>query len=226
MLEPRSVAGMRTLGRAVLALAAVLSILLTTGGTARADSSWSGTLTQAIDHVPVATEDRSGYDRDLFHLWIDADGDGCDTRAEVLISEAEDAPTVGSGCSLSGGRWYSYYDGVSQTSASALDIDHVVALAEAWDSGARSWSSSRREAYANDLGDSHTLVGVTAALNRSKGDQDVAEWLPPINHCRYLKDWLIAKVRWGLSQDSTEKAALQDIAAGCTNSTVTVTVVG
>ena len=88
---------------------------------------WSGTLTQAIDHVPVATEDRTGYDRDLFRHWIDADGDGCDTRAEVLISEAEEAPTVGSGCSLSGGRWYSYYDGVSQTSASALDIDHMVA---------------------------------------------------------------------------------------------------
>jgi hypothetical protein len=217
---------MRLLGRAVLALAAVLSIQLTTGGPAHADSTWSGTLTQAIDHVPVATEDRTGYDRDLFHLWIDADSDGCDTRAEVLISEAEEAPTVGSGCSLSGGRWYSYYEGASQTTASALDIDHMVPLAEAWDSGASSWSSSRRESYANDLGDSHTLVGVTASLNRSKGDQDVAEWLPPINHCRYLKDWLIAKVRWGLSQDSTEKAALQDLAAGCTNSTITVTVVG
>ena len=90
----------------------------------------------AIDHIPVAGEVRTGYSRDLFHLWIDADGDGCDTRAEVLISEAEDAPTVGSGCSLSGGRWFSYYDGVSQTSASALDIDHMVPLAEAWDSGA------------------------------------------------------------------------------------------
>ena len=143
----------------------------------------------------------------------------------MLVSEAEDAPTVGSGCSLSGGRWYSYYDGVSQTSASALDIDHMVALAEAWDSGARSWTASRREAYANDLGDSHTLVGVTASLNRSKGDQDVAEWLPPINQCRYLKDWLTAKVRWGLSQDSAEKAALEDVAAGCADSAITVTVV-
>jgi hypothetical protein len=214
---------MRTLGRAALALAALLSLVLTTGGPARASTSWSGTLTAAISHIPVAGEVRTGYSRDKFHLWIDADGDGCDTRAEVLISEAEDAPTVGSGCSLSGGRWYSYYDGVSQFSASALDIDHLVPLAEAWDSGARSWTASRREAYANDLGDSHTLVGVTASLNRSKGDQDVAEWLPPINHCRYIKDWVTAKIRWGLSQDSAEKSALQQVAAGCTNSTITVT---
>jgi hypothetical protein len=210
----------------VLALAALPSVLLVTGGPAQADSQWSGSLVQAIEHVPVATEDRTGYDRDLFRHWVDADGDGCDARAEVLIAEAEDAPTVGSGCSLSGGRWYSYYDGVSQTSASSLDIDHLVALAEAWDSGASSWTASRREAYANDLGDSHTLVGVTAALNRSKGDQDIAEWLPPINHCRYVKDWLTAKIRWGLSQDSAERAALEDVVAGCTNSTITVTVVG
>jgi hypothetical protein len=217
---------MRLLGRAGLALAFVLSILLATPGTAAADSQWSGSLTQAIDHIPVAGEVRTGYSRDLFRHWVDADGDGCDTRDEVLISEAEDAPTVGSGCSLSGGRWYSYYDGVYQTSASALDIDHMVPLAEAWDSGARSWSSGRRESYANDLGDSHSLVGVTAAVNRSKGDQDVAEWLPSINHCRYIKDWVTAKIRWGLSQDSSEKAALQDVASGCTNSTITVTVVG
>ncbi len=215
---------MRTLGRAVPALAAIL-VLLTTGGTAHADTQWSGTLTQAIDHIPVAGEVRTGYSRDLFRHWIDADGDGCSTRAEVLIAEAEEAPTVGSGCSLSGGRWYSYYEGASQTSASALDVDHMVALAEAWDSGARSWTSSRREAYANDLGDSRPLVGVTASLNRSKGDQDVAEWLPPINHCRYIKDWVVAKIRWGLSQDSAEKAALQDVAAGCTNSTLSVTIV-
>lgn len=188
----------------------------------RAAASWSGTLTQAIAHIGVAGEVRTGYDRDLFHLWIDADGDGCDTRDEVLISEAEEAPSVGSGCSLGGGRWYSYYDGVSQHDAGDLDIDHVVPLAEAWDSGARSWTSSRREAYANDLGDSHTLVGVTASVNRSKGDQDLAEWLPDINHCRYLRDWVTAKIRWGLSQDSAEQSTAEDVVSGCTNSTITV----
>ena len=101
--------------RALVAMLALLAAGLVWSPPAAADTTWSGTLTQAIAHIPVAGESRTGYERTKFHLWIDADGDGCDTRDEVLISEAEDAPTVGSGCSLTGGRWYSYYDGVSQT---------------------------------------------------------------------------------------------------------------
>ena len=58
--------------------------------------------------------------------------------------------------------------------ALAAVLSIILPLAEACDSGARSWIASRREGYANDLGDSHSLVGVTASLNRSKGDQDVA----------------------------------------------------
>ena len=65
-------------------------------------------------------------------------------------------------------------------------------------------------------------MGVTASLNRSKADQDLAEWLPPINDCRYLRDWVEAKIRWGLSQDSAEQDAAEGIVAGCTNSSFTV----
>ena len=185
--------------------------------------SYSAPLSTAISDLPVATESRTGYSRDLFNHWIDADGDGCSTRSEVLISEADDPVTVGSGCSLSGGRWYSYYDAVSQTSASALDIDHMVPLAEAWDSGASSWTSSTRQAYANDLGDARSLVGVTAGENRSKGDQDVADWLPDHEQCRYLREFVAVKHRWRLTVDSLEKSAMTSLASGCTNSTITVT---
>jgi len=101
----------------------------------------------------------------------------------------------------------------------------MVPLAEAWDSGARSWSPDRREAYANDLADYRTLVGVTASSNRSKGDQHVAEWLPSYDQCRYLREYVAVKVRWSLRVDSAEKSAMQSLAGGCTNSTITVTVV-
>lgn len=178
-------------------------------------ADYTAPVAEAVGDLPTATESRTGYDRDLFEHWVDADGDGCDTRAEVLIAEADDAPTVGSGCSLSGGRWFSYYDGVSQTTAGALDIDHMVPLAEAWDSGAGDWSAADRRAYANDLGYTGSLVGVTASLNRSKGDQDPAEWMPPRQTCRYVTEWVSVKHRWGLTVDSGEKSALTSLASGC-----------
>ena len=96
---------------------------------------------------------RTGYSRDLFPHWIDADGDGCSTRNEVLIAEADDPVTVGTAAALSGGRWFSYYDRVSWTDPGRIDIDHLVPLAEAWDSGARTWTRRTRQAFANDLGD-------------------------------------------------------------------------
>lgn len=190
---------------------------------AAAATTYSAPLTTAVSDLTVASEVRTGYSRDLFPHWIDADGDGCNTRNEVLIAEADDPVTVGSGCALSGGRWYSYYDGVSQYATSDLDIDHMVPLAEAWDSGARSWTTDTRRLFANDLGDYRALVAVTDSVNQTKGDQDPDEWLPAREVCRYVKEWVAVKHRWRLSVDTDEKAALQSLAAGCSNTTITVT---
>ena len=198
--------------------AAVVSIPVA----AHADT-YSAPLRTAITDLRTATEVRTGYDRDLFPHWIDADGDGCSTRNEVLISEADDPVNVGPGCSLSGGRWFSYYDQRSWTDTGRIDIDHMVPLAEAWDSGARSWTTATRRLYANDLGDSRSLVGVTDSVNQSKGDQDVAQWLPQFSKCRYLREWVAVKHRWRLSVNSAEKSAMSSLAATCTNSTITVT---
>ncbi|MCM0620115.1 HNH endonuclease family protein [Nocardioides bruguierae] len=212
-------------GLAGLAVALVVGIMLIAGSpaTAAAGQTYSAPLSRAVADLPVAAEHATGYDRDLFEHWTDADGDGCDTRREVLISEADDPVTVGAGCSLSGGRWYSYYDGVSWYDPSDVDIDHMVPLAEAWGSGAWSWSDATREAYANDLGDYRTLVGVTDNVNQSKSDRDVAEWLPAQQQCRYLREWTAVKHRWGLSVDATEKAAMTDLASTCSDLTITVT---
>jgi hypothetical protein len=188
-------------------------------------ASISSPVRTLVAGMTVATEVRTGYDRALFPLWIDADSDGCNTRYEVLIAEATTAPTVGSSCSLSGGRWYSYYDNAYWTLPADLDIDHMVPLAEAWDSGARSWTTARRQSYANDLGDSRPLVAVTDNVNQSKSDQDPAEWMPPYSSatCRYVNEWVATKTRWRLTVDSAEKAALTSLAASCSNVTLTVT---
>ncbi|KQY55529.1 MULTISPECIES: HNH endonuclease family protein [unclassified Nocardioides] len=190
--------------------------------TAYADD-YSAPLQTAVSDLPVATEVRTGYDRSKFNHWIDADGDGCNTRNEVLLAEADDPPTRTGTCTLSGGRWYSYYDRVSWYAPSDIDIDHMVPLAEAWDSGARTWSAAEREGYANDLGDSRSLVGVTDNVNQAKGDQDVREWLPTYDKCRYLREFVAVKHRWRLSVDSGEKSAMTTLAGTCTNTTITVT---
>ena len=188
-------------------------------------ATYSAPLRTAVASLPVATEIRTGYNRDLFPHWIDADSDGCNTRYEVLIAEATTKPTVGSGCTLTGGRWYSYYNNTYYTLPADLDIDHMVPLAEAWDSGARTWTTAKRQAYANDLTESRALVAVKDSVNQSKGDKDPAEWMPTYSAvtCRYVQEWVAVKKRWGLSVDSAEKAALTSRAAGCSNVTITVT---
>ncbi len=172
-----------------------------------------GEATALVDQLTVAPEaSDDGYDRELFDHWVDADGDGCHTRCEVLAAERRtDLP------GLPEGGWLSLYDGYSTPDASELDIDHVVALAEAWRSGADGWDAERREAFANDLDDPAALVAVTAATNRSKGDRDPASWQPPNRDawCEYATAWVATKLRWGLSADQAEVDALRNMLRGC-----------
>ena len=163
----------------------------------------------------VAADHTTGYSRTLFKHWIDADKDGCDTRAEVLIEEATSKPKVGSKCALTGGKWLSAYDGVEVTSASKLDIDHMVPLAEAWRSGAWKWSSSQRQAYANDLSDARALIAVTLSTNRSKGDKDPALWLPAKEQCTYTENWIAIKVKYSLTVDAKEATKLNSLINSC-----------
>ncbi|MFF1378703.1 HNH endonuclease family protein [Streptomyces sp. NPDC058308] len=174
-------------------------------------------LAKAIDKLPRATESREGYIRTSFKHWVDADHDSCSTRAEVLIAESRTKPTVEGACKVTGGRWYSYYDGKTLTEPRALDIDHVVPLAEAWDSGASTWTPKHRQDYANDLTADRSLVAVTAKSNRAKADKDPAQWLPPLAdaRCTYAADWTATKLRWSLTANKAEVTALEKLAEEC-----------
>ena len=173
-----------------------------------------------LDGLLVEPERSGGYDRELFRHWIDADGDGCDTRREVLITEAVTAPEVGAGCALTDGVWVSRYDAAAGTgNGRGLDIDHLVPLKEAWESGAHAWDPKTREGFANDLGYEHSLVAVSASSNRSKGAQDPTTWLPPEadQRCWYAAAWIHVKARWELSVDPAEADTLRGIVSGCPN---------
>lgn len=152
----------------------------------------------------VAEDKTTGYNRSLFKHWIDADKDGCNTRAEVLIEEAIVRPKIGPKCKLTGGEWISAYDGKKVTNSSQLDVDHLVPLAEAWRSGAWKWTAAQRQAYANDLENSEALIAVTLTTNRAKGDKDPYLWTPSKNYCEYLSSWLKIKSKYNLTVDTLE----------------------
>lgn len=160
-----------------------------------------------LSGITVENEYATGYSRTLFKHWVDADGDSCDTREEVLIAESTSKAQVDAyGCKVVEGDWWSAYDGVTTTDPSTFDIDHVVALKEAWDSGAWAWTSTRREAFANDLTDPRALIAVSASSNRSKADKDPSQWMPTRTAyaCEYLANWVAVKSHWGLSMDVSE----------------------
>lgn len=96
--------------------------------------------------------------------------------------------------------WISVYDGITVTDAGKPDIDHMVPLANAWRSGAGSWTAERRKAFANDL-PRPQLLAVSAATNRSKGDQGPDEWQPPAKGywCTYATAWTNVKSTYQLT---------------------------
>ncbi|MCX5047852.1 MULTISPECIES: HNH endonuclease family protein [unclassified Streptomyces] len=164
--------------------------------------------------LTVATEDRTGYQRSLFPTWITISGT-CNTREYVLKRDGSNVVT-NSACTATSGSWYSVYDGATWTAASDLDIDHLVPLAEAWDSGASKWTTAQRQAFANDV-TRPQLIAVTDNVNQQKSDQDPAEWMPPLSSyaCTYVRAWVQVKYYYDLSVDSAEKSKLSSVLSGC-----------
>jgi hypothetical protein len=145
------------------------------------------------------------YNRDEWGRWIDVDKDCQNSRAEVLIEESA-VPvtfTTENKCAVATGQWTCPYTGAVVTSATLLDIDHVVALEEAHNAGGWRWTKEQKLAYANDTTNPLHLVAATASANRSKGARPPTEWLPtdPTKRCAYLKARVIVLEKWGLALD-------------------------
>ena len=213
-------------------LSSVLAIAMSLGtlgalapAAVAASAPYSAPLTTAVRQLVVAPENTSPYDRQAQFGgdWIDADGDCQNTRHEVLISESSAAPTLSAGgCTVTAGRWTPFYDGGTYTSASQLEIDHLVPVSEAWDSGAQAWTQQQRVAFYNDLGYANSLVAISSALNQSKADRGPEQWLPPTDVCGYVTAWTAVKIRWALTVDPAEQTALLQHASACPGSIVDV----
>lgn len=160
------------------------------------------------------TGSSTGYSRDKFPHWITISG-SCNARETVLKRDGTNV-VVDSSCAAVSGRWYSPFDGATWTAASDVDIDHMVPLANAWRSGASSWTTAKRQAFANDLNHPQ-LIAVTDDVNSSKGDKSPDQWKPPLTSywCTYSKMWVASKSEWGLSITSAEKTALTTMLDRC-----------
>ena len=163
--------------------------------------------------------DLPAYDRDEWGRWSDADGDCQDTRQEVLIAESLAAVTYRTErqCRVASGEWFGAFTGTTVLEPGALDIDHLVPLANAHRSGAWAWPEERKRAYYNSLDDADHLIAVTASASRSKGARGPAEWRPTNEAywCEYAQDWIRIKQAWGLSVTSAEAQALEEMLEGC-----------
>lgn len=187
------------------------------GGNAAPSTRSSGDVTaatKALAGLTVAKQHAmTGYSRDRFPHW-NKTGKNCDVRDSVLQRDGKDVQL--DGCNVVGGTWVSVYDGKTLTDPSQVDIDHMVPLADAWRSGADTWTDEKRSSFANDL-DRPQLFAVSASSNRSKGDQDPAQWKPPSHDywCQYAEDWVTVKAYWKLTVTADERDALAAMLATC-----------
>jgi hypothetical protein len=199
----------------ILRAAAVVSAILLAIVLLPAMPAAAATPTQELAALTVkANGSMTGYSRTKYPHWHIVSGT-CDTRETVLKRDGTNVK-VGSDCYPTSGSWKSPYDGATWTLASDVDIDHMVPLANSWVTGASSWTTAKREAFANDL-TRPQLLAVTDNVNQSKSDKAPDVWKPPLQSywCTYATRWVAVKYYYALSVTSAEKSALSGMLGRC-----------
>ena len=181
------------------------------------------TTTVPVDYPQLTIAEVSNsipeYNRDDWNHWTDENGDCQNTRHEVLIEESQESVTYTSStyCSVSTGKWYGFYTGQYYYNASELDIDHFIPLKNAHQSGGYSWSSAKKEEFANSRLDPDNLIAVNLSANRSKGAKGPDQWKPSNTEywCQYAYDWIRIKDYWSLTATQAEWNALVSMIDTC-----------
>jgi hypothetical protein len=210
----------------VLTLGSTAGLLEDNATQAAVDGAGRTTALAALAAVEVkGRAPRTGYDRDNFGSgWVDIDRNGCDTRNDILARDLanETFKTGTRNCVVLTGNLGDPYSGRAiaftrgQSTSDDVQIDHVVALSDAWQKGAQGLSVSQRTAFANDP---LNLLAVDGPLNMQKGDGDAATWLPPNTsyRCAYVARQVAVKVTYQLWMTQAEKNAIATVLSACPN---------
>ena len=199
--------------------------------TATTAAEQPGLAIATLETLPVkGRAPKTGYTRDQFgQAWADVDRNGCDTRNDILkrdlTSTTYKAKTRN--CVVLSGTLLDRYSGESinflrgNITSMEVQIDHVVALSNAWQTGAFKLTTEQRKAFANDP---LNLFAVKGRLNSQKGDGDAATWLPPLKsfRCAYVAQQIAVKAKYSLWVVAPEKAAMVGILAKCPGQKVPV----
>ncbi|MGJ3191318.1 HNH endonuclease [Paenarthrobacter nitroguajacolicus] len=178
---------------------------------------------EALEHLPVkGRAPKTDYDRAAFgQAWADADRNGCDTRNDILRRDLSAVEfTQGSSCKVAAGEFHEPYTGAhlaflrGQDTSAAVQIDHVVALADAWQKGAQQLSAQQRQTLANDP---LNLIAVDGPANVKKGAGDAATWLPSNKNfrCHYVARQISVKAAYKLWITQAEKDAMKGVLSAC-----------
>lgn len=216
--------------RRLLAFLAIAALLLAGAAAASSHSvtrssaspAWVTTAKQRLANLKTnAAALMSGYSRAKFGSeWEDVDLNGCDTRNDILARDLKEfVYKDGSACIVAKETLDDRYTGktiafVRGPMSGKVQIDHVVALAAAWRTGAKGWPAIRRLFYANDP---LVLLAVDGPTNGSKSDSDAGEWLPPnvAYRCRYVAKQIAIKTKYELWITSPEQTAMSVTLASC-----------
>ncbi|WP_188043162.1 HNH endonuclease family protein [Changpingibacter yushuensis] len=182
-----------------------------------------GSAIDALESLPVkGRAAKTGYDRDAFgYREFDTDKNGCDTRNDILRRDLTDlSMRDGSSCVVQTGTLNDPYSGeqIAFTrgvgTSNDVQIDHVVALSDAWQKGAQSWDAQTMHEFANDP---LNLLAVKGSLNSQKGDGDAATWLPPSKsyRCPYVARQIAVKAEYSLWVTQAEYDAMARILSSC-----------
>lgn len=162
---------------------------------------------------------KTGYSRAAFTHWSDLNRDGCDSRNEILKRDLTQIvfKTGTRDCKVISGQLLDPFSGktlIFSSSKSTVDIDHLVSLSNAWQTGAAYFDKKTRESLANDP---LNLLAVDAKLNRQKGDADAATWLPPLKsfRCEYVAIQVAVKAKYLLWVTSAEREAIIKVLDNC-----------